>query len=86
MVSNGLFLLGIIVLFLTSPSREEESGSPSEVEDDGRSLNTYIVHVEKSERRVSAQLDDLDSWYHHFCELPLQAWIRTQTWFIHTDK
>jgi hypothetical protein len=65
-VSNGIFLLGIIVLFLTSPSHEEETGSPSEVEDDGSSLNTYIVHVEKPESRVSAQLDDLDSWYHSF--------------------
>ncbi|KAE8055202.1 hypothetical protein FH972_012060 [Carpinus fangiana] len=65
-VSNGIFLLGIIVLFLTSPSHEEETGLPSEVEDDGSSLNAYIVHVEKPESRVSAQLDDLDSWYHSF--------------------
>jgi hypothetical protein len=50
-VSNGVFLLGIIVLFLTSPSHEEETGFPSEVEDVRSSLNTYIIHVEKARER-----------------------------------
>jgi hypothetical protein len=65
-LSKVVLLLSIILLFMSSPTHEDEIALPSEVDDEHKSFQTYIVHVKKPESIIPMQLDEVESWYQSF--------------------
>lgn len=65
-LSKVVLLLTIILLFMSSPTHEDEIALPSEVDDEHKSIQTYIVHVKKPESINPMQLDEVESWYQSF--------------------
>ena len=64
MLSNVVLLLSIILLFISSPTHEDVISSPSEVDDEPKIFQTYIVHVKKPESGALMQQEKIESWYH----------------------
>lgn len=62
-LTNVASLFTLLFLFMTFPTHEAETLRPREVNDEQSTLKTYIVHVKNPGRRVSDQMEDLDSLY-----------------------